>query len=524
MTWTTLLTEGKRIGLILLVIGAACLLFLWQSHRIGGMLGFPLDDSWIHARFADNLAQGYGFAHNRGTPSPGSTSPLWVILLSATYFIGVPPIVTAYFWGILLLVLSCWITYQLTIQHGYSAEVGLVAALLTATMARLVLWGALSGMEVSLYVFLTMLALLWHVKHNINQGFFSYLSTIALALAALARPECYVLFPLAWLDRLATRQFKSKELIIAFLPHILLYVLILLPNWLFNYNIIGSIFPSTFHAKVEGGLYEAFQAGDLNILFAALTLRPLNFLYQYVIFMLENNVILFIPALWGFITLTRHRWQQRQSLIVPFVALAYPLIVSTMAGWGELVGRQVANLIPLYCFLGVVGAVDIIRRVPEMPILPTLTRWAYPAFLILAFLNAGALLVYSSSQYGWMVENINAAHVGIGRWVAENTQPDDIIATHDVGAIGYFGNRRVIDIVGLVTPEIIPHLKQPDQSRDENILDYLRESEPDYLIVFPLQYPELITNDDVLDVIYQQTHTSEYTYVGGRFIVYRFSW
>jgi len=46
-----------HIVLTLVVMGLAIGLFLWQEHRISGTFGFPLDDAWIHAQFARNLAR-----------------------------------------------------------------------------------------------------------------------------------------------------------------------------------------------------------------------------------------------------------------------------------------------------------------------------------------------------------------------------------------------------------------------------------------------------------------------------------
>ena len=54
-----------------------------------------------------------------------------------------------------------------------------------------------------------------------------------------------------------------------------------------------------------------------------------------------------------------------------------------------------------------------------------------------------------ADAYAWGVQNINAMQVALGRWVAARTPPDTLIALNDVGALSYFGQRRVIDLVGL---------------------------------------------------------------------------
>ena len=128
--------DWKYHLLIVITVGAACALFLWQAIRLAGGVGFPLDDAWIHARFADNLANGYGPSYNPGIPSPGSTSPLRALLLGATYLLGIPPIPAALFWGVVLLILRCWAKHYLALVVSQNRSVAVVAAVLTMLMTR----------------------------------------------------------------------------------------------------------------------------------------------------------------------------------------------------------------------------------------------------------------------------------------------------------------------------------------------------------------------------------------------------
>jgi arabinofuranosyltransferase len=516
--------DWKSLFLVVTIVGSASGLFLWQARRIAGEPGFPLDDAWIHARFADNLVRGYGFSYNRGIPSSGSTSPLWVLLLAAAYSLGIAPIPAGLMLGILFLMASCWTTYRLALAVGQSPFASITAAVLTALMARLI-WGALSGMEVSLYVYLTLLALIWHVRYNLNSGLCSYLSTIALALAALARPECYVLFPIAWLDRVLTSKHRPTRTMIAFLPHLILYALILAPNWAFNISVTGSILPATFHAKVRGGLLEALRTGDIRLLLEALTIRPLDFIRQYIVFWIENNAALLIPACWGLVSFTRCR-RRTGSMIIPLVFVILPLAIGVFSGWGELVARYIANLIPLYGIMAATGIEGMARWIHGSRF-PTLSvRFAKAAILLLALLNTGTVGVYASIKYGWMVENINGMQIFMGHWVAENIEPDALIAINDVGALTYFGNREIIDTVGLTTPDIIPYLKRPGYTKDERILYYLEEHRPEYLIIFPNWYPRLAERADLFEPVYTHRYTGgcNVTLGGNIMVVYRCHW
>ncbi len=70
-----------------------------------------------------------------------------------------------------------------------------------------------------------------------------------------------------------------------------------------------------------------------------------------------------------------------------------------------------------------------------------------------------------------------------------------MIAAHDIGALGYFGGRPILDLAGLVNPEVIPFI------RDQGELQtYLDARGADYLMTFPDWYPDLIEG---LTPIYQ---------------------
>ena len=71
-----------------------------------------------------------------------------------------------------------------------------------------------------------------------------------------------------------------------------------------------------------------------------------------------------------------------------------------------------------------------------------------------------------------------------------------LLAVHDIGAIGYFTRRPLLDLAGLITPEVIPII------RDEAaLLDFIQAQQADYLVTFPSWYPAL-TRSSTLQLIY----------------------
>ncbi len=61
--------------LVLAVLGSAAF-YLGTANRTFRM-GLPLDDSWIHQTYSRNLAERGEWAFIPGSPSAGSTAPLW---------------------------------------------------------------------------------------------------------------------------------------------------------------------------------------------------------------------------------------------------------------------------------------------------------------------------------------------------------------------------------------------------------------------------------------------------------------
>ena len=69
-----------------------------------------------------------------------------------------------------------------------------------------------------------------------------------------------------------------------------------------------------------------------------------------------------------------------------------------------------------------------------------------------------------------------------GRWFARETPPGAVIGTPDIGAIGYYSHRRVVDFAGLVTPRMVPLLQQAPQESLIANLAFEHIARPDYLL------------------------------------------
>jgi hypothetical protein len=117
--------------------------------------------------------------------------------------------------------------------------------------------------------------------------------------------------------------------------------------------------------------------------------------------------------------------------------------------------------------------------------------------------------------YASNVKSINEIQVKAGKWIKKYTPHDAIIAVNDVGAIAYFSNRNIIDLCGLVTPEIINYFNRYKNNKI-GAYYYVLEKKPDYLVIFPRWFPGLIDTNQfqILHRIrYDKNTASEWVFI-----------
>ena len=77
---------------------------------------------------------------------------------------------------------------------------------------------------------------------------------------------------------------------------------------------------------------------------------------------------------------------------------------------------------------------------------------------------------------------MHASLIPWGRWFAEHTASDAVVAAPDIGALGYVSQRRVLDLAGLVTPAMVPILRTMSQEDATARFAFVTFARPDYLV------------------------------------------
>jgi arabinofuranosyltransferase len=462
-----------------------------EREITGGVIGAPLDDAWIHFQFARNLSQGQGFSFNPGQPTPGSTAPLWTLILAAFGLFSADFLTPALFLSAGFFLASVLLAYGFSGWVTENLWAAVLAGLGVVISGRL-LWAGLAGMETTAFAALS-LAAIWAYSRSGLRLF----PALLFGLAAQLRPEGHALFALALLDA-AWQWFRIEHFentltlnsaLRTFLPPLALYLLLALPYSLFSLSTTGKPLPNTFYAKVGSQYFFSWR-----------TLREtLAWHWQ------DNPVSIFL-ALLGLWPL----W--RRSRLGVLWLLILPLLTAVIIDFTWHHGRYTMPLIPLQMSAAAVGAWWLVSK------LPTRQKGVFPwrliaqgGVLLLLLLGGAWRLSYWATMLGTNTKEIQEIDITLGRWLAENTPQEALIAVDDIGAITFLSGRQIVDMNGLVSPEVWPAIEAGEGlERDQVLTRILSELEPDFMAAFPLWRWNITSNPDVAQPLFHvrtDTHT-----------------
>ena len=450
---------SKRNNLILAVATLLSIGFYLFTGYQKIRISFPLDDAWIHQTYARNLAEWGQWAFWRGTTSGGSTAPLWSALLALGYWLKIP----FYFWTFLLggiFFLALAVLSERFVREfvpAYQSKYPLISIFIIGEWH--LVWASASGMETLLYTLIVTAVLVFLALEKRNFLIFGILVGISLWVrpggVTLLGPVLVVLF------------FSQKKRIPRNLFNLtLVFGIFLALYFLFNLAIAGSPLPNTLEAKQAE--YATLQEIPLvKRYFSQITLP------------LVGAGTLLLPGVLYF------AWRARRKIAILVGGawfLGYAAIYAFILPVTYQHGRYFIPAMPIFFLWGLAGLLQLLADIRSKEKRQMLTL-VWGSALVLVW---GAFYLLGAKSYAEDVTLIETEMVATARWVNENLPPDALIAAHDIGALGYFDGREIVDLAGLVSPEVIPFIRD-----EEKLAKYLDEQGVDYLIIFPSWYETL---------------------------------
>ena len=432
------------------LVGTAALLWLWFAR-------WAYDDPFITYRYAQNIALGQGFVYNFGERVLSTTTPLFAILLAAgrTLNFDLPTLSNAI--GVVSIVASALLLFELS-RDWDAPAVGWAALLIYPTLP-LVLTPL--GLEMPFYVALCLGALLAHSRGH------WLLAGLLAALATLTRNDGVLILGL-----LAAQFFwrsahsVSPVSIQVWLRRFGLIYLVLVGVWLiFATLYFGTPLPVTLatkhaQAQLAGSTPFAVAWGQL--------LRDYFSEGRYLV----AGALAVLGLLWAVL---------RKRAALPLLGW-----MAAYAGAYSLLG--VSSYFWYYAPL-MVGGVVLVGLGGEMLIqlihrlMPLAGRTRTLISLLGMVILAAPFLVRLPQVSTRFADRRPAMYAEIGTWLNQNTPPTATVAMLEVGIIGYYAQRPIVDFAGLIQPEVIQQMA-PGASYHDVAVWTTEHYQPNYIVLY----------------------------------------
>jgi len=423
-------------------------------------IGFPLDDTWIHLTYARNLAEHGEWAFRLGERSAASTAPLWTVLLSIGYLLDLAPYSWTYFlgWVVLTLLGIQAENKARKLIESYKPRIPWVG--LFFVLAWHLTWSAVSGMETLLHGFI-----IFVILGELISGSRRYLTLGLLAgLSIWIRPDGLTLLgPILFAAFFNENSWSARgqailKALVGFGALFFLYLL-------FNLLLSGNPMPNTFYAK-QAEYKDFWLSKSLG-----------ERLIDYLLPIIASPFIVLVPGaiLWVSKNLRERNWGAISGVIwfIGYIGIYFLRLPAYQHG------RYIIPAFPMLYLWGMLGMVEFVNSAKANKRIVFL--WSVLTgilCLIFGFIAA--------RQNAYDVYWIESEMVTTAKWVEENIPPDAILAVHDIGVLGYYVQNPILDLAGLITPDVVPFIRDEDQ-----LAEYLNTNSADYLIVFVSDYPNL---------------------------------
>jgi hypothetical protein len=442
-------------------------------------LHWAYDDPFITYRYAHNLIQGLGFVYNPGERILSTTTPLLTLILAAICPVWSDLPHAAILVGSLSLAWGGLSIWKLGNLWGMPS-IGWIGMWVYPTFPLLL---STLGSEMPLYVALCLAALGAFTAQKYTP------SAAFAALAVLTRPDGILLGLLlaVGLIRLQRRIPAATGLV---------FLSLSLPWFIFAWQYFGSPLPVTLSVKqhqASMGLSQHFAPGLLTI--AGWYLQTWHFKTEIILALIGVFAGLF--------------WFRGWLLLAGWTVLyflGYAILRVDRNFW------YYAPLVPAFLIAVGIGIAWIQHSL------------SYPRFSYLLTGLLCASLAFGQFTTLWRDRYQSDPRYSIyrvaGEWLQENTPEDARVGTLEIGILGYYSKRTIIDFAGLLQPLTARQLR-PGSTYQEAASWAIENYQPEYLVLHRSILPEverkytsLAGMQDPPCTLIQRLEGSNYAYTG----------
>ena len=456
-------------AIILLTIGIP-VYYITNMAQFIGTNSFPLDDPWIHLTFARNLAKYFSFSyyHNEMVTA-GSTSPIYTFLLAAGYFISQNEFLLSWVFGILFFTISGYYFYKLS-SFDFPKE-NLFAIFATAffLLDKWMNFISVSGMETTMFILILIATTYFYRKRNVIPF------AVFLGLILWTRPDGVAFIAALFIDYLILYKLANKDkTVILFSKQQIIKILVIsggitILYFVLNLSLSGSLLPNTYNAKLT--YYAPEFRSRAEFLKQEVWQYFTSGAYMYIMIGFISGLIFTLKNLF--------KGKYSQNILYVIFILLLIFIYWYKLPYAHRFGRYMMPIIPFFILVATYGfkesAILIASFLKSRQVVVFVLSLAGIVILFFSIND----IAESRKMYADECKYIYERQVKAALWINEHSAETDIVATHDVGAIAFYTQRKIIDVAGLVTPELITKLNDKDYSK--YMTNYLNEKNVKYL-------------------------------------------
>lgn len=412
-------------------------------------LYYSPDDTYIYLQYARNFAHGCGFSFNAGEPSYGITSPLWAVIASIPYLFSFEGYWFVKFVDLFFALFSMYMFYKLARLVLKNSEERKLLSLLAVSIFIMNTWfirWAFTGMETSLAVFMMLAVFYDYLKGRYNTAF------LLTGFFYLIRPEAAVLFTV-----LAVHYFIKTKNIKGLIINCLLALLPVLPFLIYAKLAFGTLVPNTAIGKTSFNFGLTAYFLQLKRIFQTIAL---------------SSVIEIVLSAGLLIYITAKKKIDESFLFILWIAGLIALYLITDS---DIISRYLLIMIPVFTLLAVKFISYIKFNKYVMAVI---------VFIIIAVQSQAVFFIYIKPHTDNFTKGVETSLKEIGMWINNTTPQDSRILVNDVGAIGYYSHRFIIDAAALVNHDLNLNRKIMETPLEEREVTYnlLKYTNADYVV------------------------------------------
>lgn len=441
----------EKFLLILLTVLSLILSYSFYSSGITDIIRKMPDDAFYYLKIASNAAAGYGFTFDRINTTNGF-QPLWLLSLipfSCLIHSGELFLKSALVFQIILLALSSGFVYSFQKKTGGKA-LGLTTLF---CFLPFVFFKSINGMETALVVFILSIWLfvINKISHRSSKSYLFFLGILS-GLVILSRLDSAV-FVLSYIVMFFSKE-KSFRSVLIIAGGI---IMVITPYFILNYSAFDNFFP------VSGFLKSNQPGAGIN---KGLFLFTPNIISVFIPVFLAAGLILWL------LTKKNKKILDSQYFILSVLSTGLVLHLLFLLFFTKG-GIYYHHFIYYKYFIAVLSGFILNRLIDYFKITNKRILLAFFILSVVFFFGYKIFKLYSQDER----DNLQTTSYFSAIYVKEHTDKSDVFAMSDAGVFGFFCERNVINLDGLVN-----NFEYQEVIKKKELNNYLRKNKVKYIV------------------------------------------